>query len=140
MKSNTPLKMVARERDCARVRFVIDRERRLVITKFGDRLTADDVQSYVQTLFADPSFDPSFSEIADISDLKELAFEVSDFLELADRTDPFSVESKRAFVARTSLQKRAAKMHKALRNQRSLEIFETLAEAEAWIDHETGHK
>ena len=116
-----------------RVDFIIDSERRLVIAKFGEHLTAADIQTYVINLKANPSFDPSFSEIADISDLNELPVEASDFVELADSTDPFSLDSKRAFVAQTPLQQHAAQIHKLLRNQRNFGIFETRAEAEAWI-------
>jgi hypothetical protein len=117
----------------ATVRFVIDSERRLVIARFGKRLTSTDIQIYVQNLRAHPSFDPSFSEIADISDVKELPLEGPDFLKLADRVDPFSFESKRAFVAQTRVQKHAARLHKILRSQRHFEIFQTLEEAEGWI-------
>jgi hypothetical protein len=116
-----------------RVRFNIDGERRLVIAKFGQRLTAADIQSYVRELQAHPTFESSFSEIADISDVTELPLEAPDFLKLADRTDPFSCHSKRAFVVQTILQKRAARMHEILRGQRHFAIFRTLQEAEDWI-------
>jgi hypothetical protein len=117
-----------------RIKFVIDVERRLVIAKFGEGLTVADIQGYVLNLSAHPSFDASFSEIADISDLKDLPLEACDFVGLADRIDPFSLESKRAFVAKTSLQQHAARIHKVLRNQRHFEIFQTREEAERWIN------
>jgi len=117
----------------AAVRFVIDAERRLVIARFGKCLTATDIQVYVQNLRAHPSFNPSFSEIADISDVEELPLKGPDFLKLADRFDPFSLESKRAFIAHTPVQKHAARLHKILRSQRNFEIFQTLEEAEGWI-------
>jgi len=104
-----------------------------VIAKFAGRLTAADIQSYVQDLRAHPNFDSSFSEIADISEVIELPLEVAEVLELADRIDPFSLDSKRAFVAQSSLQKHAAKMHQVLRSQRNFRIFKTLEEAEGWI-------
>lgn len=115
------------------VLFTVDSQRRLVIARFGERLTAADIQRYAKELCADPSFDASFSEIADISQVKELPLEAPDFLQLADRIDPFSLESKRAFVAQTSPQKHAARMHKILRHQRNFEIFPTFQEAEDWI-------
>ena len=123
----------AREGSEPAVQFTVDSNRRVVIARFGERLTAGDIQSYVEHLRSHPSFDSSFSEIADISDVKELPLEAPDFLKLADQTDPFSVESKRAFVAQTSVQKHAARMHKILRQQRNFEIFQTLGEAEEWI-------
>lgn len=117
----------------APVRFTIDADRRLVIARFGKRLTATDIQTYVQALCDHPSFNPSFCEIADISDVKELPLEAPDFLKLADSVDPFSIESKRAFVAKTNVQKHAARMHKILRSQRNFEIFQTLEQAKRWI-------
>lgn len=117
----------------AAVRFVIDSARRVVIATFGERLTVANIQGYVENLRAHPGFDPSFSEIADLRDVKELPLEGSDFLKLADQVDPFSFESKRAFVAQTSVQTHAARMHKILRSQRNFEIFQTLEDAEAWI-------
>jgi hypothetical protein len=128
-----PTRSRSREDNQAPVLFDIDSERRLVIVRFGECLTRTDIESYVQSLRTHPSFDSSFSEIADISDVKELPLESSDFLKLADLIDPFSVQSKRAFVAKTSVQKHAARMHKILRSQKNLEIFETLEEAERWI-------
>lgn len=130
----------ARDTNQTRVRFAIDSKRRAVIAKFGGRLTVADIQRYVQDLRTHPSFDPSFSEIADISEVKDLPLEVFDFMQLADHTDPFSAESKRAFVAQTSVQEHAARMHKILRNQRKFRIFRTLEEAESWISSETAAK
>lgn len=115
------------------LRFMIDVNRRLVIARFGKRLTATDIQAYVHDLLDHPSFNPSFSEIADISDVTELSLEAPDFLKLADSVDPFSIESKRAFVAKTNVQKHAARMHKILRSQRNFEIFQTLEQAMHWI-------
>lgn len=123
----------SREDNKAAVRFAIDPVRRLVTARFCETLTATDIESYVQDLLAHPSFDPAFSEIADISKVTELPLEGPDFLQLADRIDPFSVASKRAFVAQSSLQKHAATLHRILRNHRHFEIFETLEEAERWI-------
>jgi hypothetical protein len=123
----------AREDNQGSVLFIIDSEQRLVIAKFGECLTGNDIESYAQSLRTDPRFDSSFSEIADISDVKELPLESSDFLKLADRIDPFSIQSKRAFVAQSAVQKHAARMHKILRSQKNFEIFETLEEAERWI-------
>jgi hypothetical protein len=52
---------------------------------------------------------------------------------MADEVDPFSPEAKRAFVAETSVQNHAARMHKILRSQRNIETFRTLEDAERWI-------
>lgn len=112
---------------------VVDSKQKLVVVKFAKKLTARDIERYATLLRANPSFQPGFSEIVDLSDVTEIDLQADDFLRLADETDPFSYDAKRAFVARTSVQNHAARMHKILRTQRNIEIFGTIAEAERWI-------
>ena len=111
----------------------IEAKRRLVVVKFGNRVTAEEIGEYVQKLRTHPSFEPSFSEIADLREAVEIDLQADEFLKLADEVDPFSPEAKRAFVAKTSVQNHAARMHKILRSQRNIEIFRTFEEAERWI-------
>ena len=86
----------------------------------------------VRGLRRNPLFRPNFSEIVDLTDVEEVDLQADEFLKLADVVDPFSLDSKRAFVARTSGQKHAARMHKILRSSRNIEIFATMEEAEEW--------
>jgi hypothetical protein len=96
-------------------------------------VTAEEIGEYVQKLRTDPSFQPSFSEITDLREAVHIDLQADEFLELADEVDPFWQEAKRAFVAKTSVQNHAARMHKILRSQRDIEIFRTLKDAERWI-------
>jgi hypothetical protein len=114
--------------------FQIDAERHLVQVKFGERVTSEEIASYVKALRCHPAFKPTFAEIVDLREASELQLEAHDFLRLADQLDPFSREAKRAFVVRTSVQNHAARMHKILRAQRNISIFQTLEEAENWIE------
>lgn len=113
--------------------FEIDTERRMVLAKFGKKITAEHIQGYARHLQANPSFNSDFAEIADLRDVEELDLNADEFIKLADEVDPFSEEAKRAFVVRTPVQAHAARMHKALRLQRKFEIFKSLEEAERWI-------
>jgi len=113
--------------------YVLDAERRLVSVKFGKKVTAGDIEKYAASLRANPGFEPDFSEIVDLSEVEEIDLQAEEFIRLADEVDPFSVEAKRAFVARNSVQNHAARMHKILRTQRSFSIFRTVREAEDWI-------
>jgi hypothetical protein len=114
-------------------RFQVSVERKLVTVKFGNRVTAEEVGAYVEKLLAHPLFRSTFSEIADIREAEEIELQADDFLKLADQVDPFSPEAKRAFVVTTTVQNHAAPMHKILRSQRNIEIFQTFEEAERWI-------
>jgi hypothetical protein len=114
--------------------FVVDPGRRLVTVKFGKKLTVADIERYSKCLRLSPHFQPLYSEIADLTDVEELDLQADDFLKLADKIDPFSPEAKRAFVARNSVQHHAARMHKVLRTQRNIEIFDSVEAAERWIE------
>ncbi len=113
--------------------YVLDARRKLVTVKFGTRLTFGDIERYAKLLQLSPQFRPTYSEIVDLTDVEEVDLDANEFLKLADKIDPFSPEAKRAFVVRTSLQSHAARMHKVLRTQRNIEIFQTVEEAEIWI-------
>jgi hypothetical protein len=82
-----------------------------------------DVERYAILLRANPLFRPDFSEIVDLTEVEEVSLQGEEFLRLADKVDPFSYDAKRAFVARSSVQNHAARMHKILRTQRNIEIF-----------------
>ena len=109
-------------------------QKRLVSVKFGKQLLFYDVQSYTESLTADARFDSGFSEIVDLSDVEEFALSPAETMKLADLADPFRAGAKRAFVARTEMQIRAARMHQLLRNdQVNIRIFGSFEEAEEWI-------
>jgi len=113
--------------------FSVDKDRRLVVVKFKGSVTVQEISQYVENLVAHPHFDPSFSEITDLRAVQHFDLQANDFLILADQIDPFSLTAKRAFVVQTSLQSQAARMHKFLRAHRTIEIFESVAQAEAWL-------
>jgi hypothetical protein len=115
------------------VEYVIDPGSKLVSVKFGKKLAFDDIGRYAKLLQSNPQFRPGYSEIVDLTEVEELDLDADKFLKLADKVDPFSPEAKRAFVVRTSLQSHAASMHKILRPQRNIEVFQTVEEAERWI-------
>jgi MFS superfamily sulfate permease-like transporter len=112
---------------------VIDVDKRMVVVRFARRLTFDDIRRYAERLRSNPAFRPKYSEIVDLTEVEEIDLNASEFLRLADEIDPFAPEAKRAFVVRNATQKHAARMHKVLRTQRNIEIFESIEEAERWI-------
>jgi hypothetical protein len=112
---------------------MIHPDKRRVVVRFGKKLTAKDIEQYTKRLRNDPDFQPEFSEIADISEAEEIDLQADDFLRLADEIDPFSPDAKRAFVVQTSTQSHAARMHKILRSNKNIEIFDSFYEAEEWV-------
>ena len=99
----------------------------------GRRVTIDALSQYARLLKENPSFDSTFSEIADMRAVQDIALEAKDMLKAADQVDPFSPEAKRAFVVRTPAQAHTARMHKALLSHRNFKVFRSFEEAEGWI-------
>lgn len=109
-------------------------EERLVCVKLGRRVTIDEIAAYVSTLKADPQFDPSFSEIIDLTEVEEFRIDARAAMALADRVDPFSLNARRAFVAHTEAQFHSARMHQLLRGaERNIGIFASAQEAREWV-------
>src|SRR5579863_4326744 len=80
--------------------YAINSEEQLVSVKFGTTVTIHDIARYANALVADPRFDPTFSEIVDLSAVEEFQIKADEAMALADNIDPFSLEARRAFVAR----------------------------------------
>ena len=113
--------------------YVINEKNKLVVVRFGKKLTIGDIERYAKLLQLNPSFHPSYAEIVDLTQVEELDLQADEFLRLADEIDPFLPETKRAFVVRSSVQNHAARMHQILRSPRNIQIFESIEEAERWI-------
>lgn len=114
--------------------YVVDSERRMVIVKFSRILKASDIEHYAQNLAANPSFDPTFSEIVDLTEVERVDLRGEEVLRLADHIDPFSPESKRAFVTRDAAQAHQARMYQISRMARDkIRSFRSREEAEKWI-------
>lgn len=115
------------------VTYTIEPEVRLVSTQFCGVLSFRALEMYATSLQADPRFDPAFSELVDLRKVEEIRLLPEEALRLADQIDPFTLDSKRAFVAQTQLQVHSAKMHQLLQNKRAIRIFSDLEEAKLWV-------
>jgi len=113
--------------------FILYPEQKLVVITLGNRVTVNEFEEYAKLLQQDPSFQPTFSEIADMRSIQEVDLQADEMMRMADEIDPFFKEAKRAFVVKTSSQAHAARMHKILLTHRNFEIFRSLEEAERWI-------
>jgi hypothetical protein len=113
--------------------YSIDQEKMIVIVKFGKQLTIAAIEEYASSLRNNPSFRPDFSEIIDLRNVQAVDLQADDFMQLADRIDPFSHEAWRAFVVEDAVQAHPARMHRILRTDKNIETFETVAQAERWI-------
>ena len=112
----------------------IDPNRRMVLVRFGKTLRAQEISNYADSLRNNPLFDPSFSELVDLSKVEKLNLESEEALHLADEVDPFLPASKRAFVVQDAVAAHAARMHMLLRAENeNIRIFESVDQAEQWL-------
>ncbi len=81
---------------CAR--YVIDQERRLMISTGWDRVTFAEIVAHRGQLASDPEFDPEFDQLVDGRAVTELDLSLEDAKAIASRS-LFSSSSRRAFVA-----------------------------------------
>ena len=114
------------------VEYTIDREDRVVRVTFAGILTFDDIQQYCQKLRRDPQFDESFDEIVNLGRVQDIDLDSSQMVQLADKLDPYSGESRRAFVIKSAEQRNAAIIHGLLRNSSNIRAFPSMLEAERW--------
>ncbi|SRR6266700_3927832 len=79
-------------------RYVIDKERRLVISTGSEQLTFSQVKTHQDQLLNDPDFDPEFNQLIDMTAVTSLDISVDEAKMIA-RRKLFSSTSRRAFVA-----------------------------------------
>lgn len=83
------------------VRYVIDKERRLVISTGWDRITFDEVRAHQDRLLKDPDFTPEFNQLLDGIEVTNYALSVNEIRMIVQRK-LFSPTSRRALVVNST--------------------------------------
>jgi hypothetical protein len=78
--------------------YVVDKQKRLVLTTAWNRVTFAEAKHHQDQLKDDPSFDPDFNQLLDASAVTAIDMTVAEIKRLA-RRHIFSSTSRRAFVA-----------------------------------------
>ena len=116
--------------------YLIDEDRRLVITTVSDELTGTDILEHRQTLKSDPRFRPSFSQLVDLTGVTSVALDYR-AVEKLSREHIFSRESRRAFVATTLLAYGMSRMFVSMRalagEEERMEVFKNRNKALRWL-------
>jgi hypothetical protein len=81
-----------------RVRYSIDKQRRLIVTNAEGSVMFDDIRGHQDRLLADPDFDASFDQLIDTTPATKFEISADEAKILAQRRI-VSPESRRAFVA-----------------------------------------
>jgi hypothetical protein len=115
--------------------YSIDSAARLVSVKFSNKLTFFNIVNYASSLRVDPRFSPAFSEIVDLRFVDSVSVSAREAMALADNVDPFSFNSKRAFVVQSQAQVNAAHLHRILRPEsKTIQVFYSIDEARRWVN------
>lgn len=117
----------------------IDAAKRRVFTTGSGILTYKEATDLVQRMRRDPQFDPSYTELTDMTGIKEVAMKVEQIAELA-AVRVFAPESRRAIVATNPLYFGMARMYESHHEATSggnVRVFSDMAEAVQWIDGQT---
>jgi len=115
--------------------YKIDKERRLVITSASGIFALSDALAHQQKLLSDPGFDPSYSQIADFTQVSDIRLTADDIRELARRSI-FSPHSRRALIVPNDLAYGFARMFEILREddgELGIRIFRDLEDALDWV-------
>jgi hypothetical protein len=116
----------------------IDAERRLVRSRIWGVVTEAETRASVAALLNDPSFDPTFAQLADMRELIRVDVGASTIRDMAVM-HLFDPESRRALVVTSGLQRGIAHMTTTYADlgDQQIALFEDVVEAERWLGIDT---
>ena len=110
----------------------VDPSDRIVVTLFSGSVTIE-VKSSCKGIKANPKFEPDFRQFIDLSKASELHLHYQDLNQLAEVSDPFSGDAKRALVGPTALSFGIGRMYEIIVNSPSFQVFRSQMEALTWL-------
>jgi len=113
--------------------WIVDPKNRIVIAKFGGNLTVADAARFAADIRNNPAFDPSFSELSDLTEVENPQIDYASAVTIARYIDPFSHEARRAIVAPRRSVYEVARMYQLIRNDENIFLFKTIDEARDWL-------
>jgi len=116
--------------------YVIDKDRRLVISAGSGVFTAADGLQHQSTLGADPDFHEDYCQLLDLTDVEKADLDSNRVRQLAQRT-LFSPRSRRAILVNSALVTGLSRMFATFREfaggQEQVRIFQDRDEAMRWL-------
>ena len=114
--------------------YVIDPARKLVVTQVWGAATDEDILEHGRRLRADPLYDPTFRQLADMSGVTEILVKTGT-IEDVSRGQLFEPGTQRAFVASNDAVfglLRKYELHAETMGQ-TIRVFRVRQEAETWL-------
>jgi hypothetical protein len=115
--------------------YKIEKENRLVLSTASGVVTMAEVLTHQQKLCADPEFDPTFSQLMDVSHITKIELTTEDIHRLAQET-LFSPTTRRAILVNCDAAYGFARMFQMLREsagETGIEVFRDLNDALEWV-------
>jgi hypothetical protein len=120
--------------------YVIDKQRRLVISTGSDRFTFSEAKAHQEKLIADPDFNREFNQLIDLRAVTLFELTVEETRTIAMR-NPFSPQSRRALVASSphvfGMLRLAMAHHEMIRGASEASAFYDANAAMKWLGNET---
>jgi hypothetical protein len=113
----------------------IDKEYRLVMSTASGIFTLADGLAHQGTLLQDPDFDPTFSQLMDLTNVAKLQIGIDEVRRLAQRSI-FSCDARRAILVNSDLAFGFARMFVIFREalgEKGIRVFTDLDEALCWV-------
>ena len=115
--------------------YCIDPSIPMIFSQAYGVVTEAEILDHRRRLSDDPEFHPSFSQLIDLQDVTKVALSMAEMRIVANYTNIFSEESRRAMVAREDAVFGMARMYQMLRDEGPEEImvFREMPEARRWL-------
>ncbi|ABF42087.1 hypothetical protein Acid345_3086 [Candidatus Koribacter versatilis Ellin345] len=119
------------------IRYVIDKERRLVLSTITGVLTYAEARAHQDKLLADPEFDRTYHQLIESLQAELIELSAEEIRTIATRS-VFSPTSRRALVAVNPAFFGVGRMmqtyHQLTHTGTQVEVFRTVAEACRWLE------
>lgn len=115
--------------------YKIDKERRLVVSTGSGVLTLTDIWAHQEKLLKDPDFDPSFSQLMDVTQVTGLELSSHDVQSVAGKSI-FSPNSRQAILVSRDVDFGLARMFEILRGlkgEEGVRVFRDSDDALDWV-------
>ena len=113
--------------------YSIDVKARLVVTILAGIISRDQLLAHMAKLGNDPDFSPTFAELVSVTKGAHINLSYSEIRNMV-AADPFSTQSKRAFVVRSPSNYGMIRMFQVARGEEgNVEIFKNPEDAYRWL-------
>jgi hypothetical protein len=115
--------------------YKIDKDRRLVITTGYGVVTRQDIEDHQRSLWTDPDFSCTFSQLADFSRMARTELNAVDMHSFAKR-NVFASNARRAVIVPNDVAFGLARLFEILRGSKGengIRVFRTVEEGFVWI-------